>query len=60
VKIAFIKNALKNVSYVMRVVEDISVDDASISKEARLSAYAIESAGTRVGADECCVVDVNN
>ena len=39
-------------------VEDIWVDDASISKEACVSAYDIESVGTRVGTGECCVVDV--
>ena len=59
-KIAFMNSdALKNVSNVMRVVEDIWVDDASISKQACVSAYDIESVGTRVGAAECCVVDVD-
>jgi hypothetical protein len=52
-------DALKNVSNVMRVVEDIWVDDASISKEACVSAYDIESVGTRVGTGECCVMGVN-
>jgi hypothetical protein len=53
VKIAFI---IEKCQQCDAVVEDIWVDDASISKEARVSAYDTESMGTRVGAGECCVV----